>query len=78
MEKRKKKNWALRSDMPLYLQGPSNNRWGGHQRQCLVPYRQNTFGPASVCKVFTKEERERYVQEHGLQLATCEASGFDG
>ena len=63
---KKQKNWALRSDMPAHLQGPSNNRWGGHQRQCLVPYRQNTFGPASECKSFGKEQIAEWSRRNGF------------
>ena len=38
------------------LQGPSQNRFGGHQTQKLRGLKGNTYGPASPCRRLTGEE----------------------
>jgi hypothetical protein len=51
-----------------YLQGPPQNKFGGHRTRKIKGLRGNTFGPASPCYVYTKEEREaleRDLREKG-------------
>ena len=51
-----------------YLQGPPQNKFGGHRTSRIKGLRGNTFGPASPCYTFTKEEREdleRDLREKG-------------
>jgi hypothetical protein len=45
------------NDLPRELRGLSNNKYGGHQRQKMRPFKNSTFGPASKVKQFTPEER---------------------
>lgn len=40
---------------PIELQGPSQNRWGGHKTQRLRGFRGTTYG-ASPGRQWTKEE----------------------
>jgi hypothetical protein len=41
-----------------FLRGPPQNKFGGHRTRRIRGLRGNTFGPASPCYVYTKEERE--------------------
>ena len=41
------------SDMPYYLRGFSNNRWGGHKSNKMRGFRGSTYGPASKCRNIT-------------------------
>jgi len=34
-------------DMPMYLRGLSNNRWGGHKSNLMRGFRGATYGAAS-------------------------------
>ena len=43
------KNQKLQ-DMPPYLRGFSNNRWGGHQANRIRGFKGSTYGPASKGK----------------------------
>jgi hypothetical protein len=36
------------SDMPYYLRGFSNNRWGGHKSNKMRGFRGSKYGPASL------------------------------
>lgn len=49
--------------LPRYLQGPAQNRFGGLKTQIMRGFKGNTYGPASRCKVYTKEERQLLEQE---------------
>ena len=44
------------NDYPAHLQGPPQNKYGGHQTQRLRTY-GGKFGPASQVKIFTEAER---------------------
>ena len=51
-----------------YLQGPPQNKFGGHRTSRIKGLRGNTFGPASPCYSYTKEQREaleRILREKG-------------
>ena len=51
-----------------YLQGPPQNKFGGHRSSRIRGLRGNTFGPASPCYSYTKEQREaleRILREKG-------------
>jgi hypothetical protein len=48
-----------------YLQRPPQNKFGGHRTSRIKGLRGNTFGAASPCYVYTKEEREAF--EAGLR-----------
>ena len=51
-----------------YLQGPPQNKFGGHRTSRIKGLRGNTFGPAGPCYTYTKEEREaleRDLRENG-------------
>ena len=37
-------------DMPIYLRGFSNNRWGGHKSNQIRGFRGSTYGAASKGK----------------------------
>jgi len=37
-------------DMPVYLRGLSNNRWGGHQSNRIRGFKGSTYGAASKGK----------------------------
>ena len=37
-------------DMPTYLRGFSNNRWGGHQSNRIRGFKGSTYGAASKGK----------------------------
>jgi len=45
-------------DYEPFLRGPPQNKFGGHKTRKIRGLRGNTFGPASPCYVYTKEERE--------------------
>ena len=38
------------SDMPYYLRGFSNNRWGGHKSNRIRGFKGSTYGAASKGK----------------------------
>ena len=48
-----------------FLQGPPQNKFGGHRTSRIKGLRGNTFGAASPCYVYTKDEREAF--EAGLR-----------
>ena len=51
-----------------HLQGPPQNKFGGHRSSRIRGLRGNTFGPASPCYSYTKEQREaleRILREKG-------------
>jgi len=51
-----------------FLRGPAQNKFGGHKTRKIRGLRGNTFGPASPCYVYTKEQREaleRVLREKG-------------
>ena len=77
-QKQKKEGHSLRAsdykepkrlyEYKAYLQGPRQNKFGGHRTSRIRGLRGNTFGPASPCYVYTKEEREaleRDLREKG-------------
>ncbi len=41
------------SDMPFYLRGFSNKRWGDHKSNKMRGLRGTRYGPASECKRIT-------------------------
>ena len=45
-----------------HLQGPPQNKFGGHRSSRIRGLRGNTFGPASPCYSYTKEQREALEQ----------------
>src|SRR6478672_1823559 len=51
-----------------HLQGPPQNKFGGHRTSRIKGLRGNTFGPAGPCYTYTKQEREaleRILREKG-------------
>jgi hypothetical protein len=40
-----------------HLQGPSQNRFGGHKTQRICGLKGNTYGAAGPCRRYTAEER---------------------
>ena len=48
-----------------YLQGPPQNKFGGHRTSRIKGLRGNTFGPASPCYTYTEEEKAAF--EAGLR-----------
>ena len=56
------------SDMPYYLRGFSNNRWGGHKTNKMRGFRGNTYGPASKCRniTITPELQAEYQRKYVL------------
>ena len=40
-----------------HLQGPSQNRFGGHKTQRVCGLKGNTYGAAGPCRSYTAEER---------------------
>jgi hypothetical protein len=40
-----------------HLQGPSQNRFGGHKTQRICGLRGNTYGAAGPCRTLTAEEQ---------------------
>ena len=55
-------------DYEPFLRGPPQNKFGGHKTRKIRGLRGNTFGPASPCYVYTREEREaleRDLREKG-------------
>ena len=56
------------SDMPYYLRGFSNNRWGGHKRNKMRGFRGSTYGPASKCRniTITPELQAEYHKKYDL------------
>jgi hypothetical protein len=42
-----------------HLQGPSQNKFGGHQTQKICGLRGNTYGAAGPCYTFSPEERAK-------------------
>jgi hypothetical protein len=49
-------------DMPMYLRGLSNNRWGGHKSNRMRGFRGSTYGAASEVRhiPITSELRAKY------------------
>jgi hypothetical protein len=63
-KKPSKRNKPTRiEDLPPDLRGPAQNKYGGHNKRHISGYRGNTFGPASACKQFTKEEIAEYERK---------------
>ena len=56
-------------DMPPYLRGFSNNRWGGHKSNKMRGLRGSTYGPASKCRTITitPELQAEYQRKYDLQ-----------
>ena len=56
------------SDMPNYLRGFSNNRWGGHKSNKMRGYRGSKYGPASKCRTITitPEIQAEYQRKYDL------------
>src|SRR4029078_3556598 len=46
-----------------HLQGPPQNKFGGHSSSRIRGLRGNTFGPASPCYVYTQDAREALEQD---------------
>jgi hypothetical protein len=46
-------------EYPAHLQGPSQNKHGGHQSQRMRGLRGNTYGAAGPCHTFTAEEKAK-------------------
>ena len=57
------------SDMPNYLRGFSNNRWGGHKSNKMRGLRGSTYGPASRCRsiTITPEIQAEYKRKYDLK-----------
>ena len=57
------------SDMPNYLRGFSNNRWGGHKSNKMRGFRGSTYGPASKCRniTITPEIQAEYQIKYNSQ-----------
>ena len=51
-------------DMPMYLRGLSNNRWGDHKSNRMRGFRGSTFGAASEVRhiPITPELRAKYKE----------------
>ena len=58
-----KKIW---DSYPAELRGPSQNKFGGHETSRLRCYQNNTFGPASECKTYSKAAKAAWAAEHGF------------
>ena len=56
------------SDMPYYLRGFSNNRWGGHKSNKMRGFRGSKYGPASKCRniTITPELIAEYQRKYNL------------
>ena len=56
------------SDMPYYLRGFSNNRWGGHKSNKMRGFRGSKYGPASKCRTITitPEIQAEYQRKYDL------------
>ena len=56
------------SDMPYYLRGFSNNRWGGHKSNKMRGFRGSIYGPASKCRniTITPELQASYQRKYNL------------
>lgn len=61
----KKKRQTI-NDLERDLRGPAQNKYGGHQTQRMKVDRRNTFGPASKCYTYTKEEIARWAAQNGF------------
>ena len=46
-------------EYPAHLQGPTQNKYGGHQSQRMHGFRGNTYGAAGPCRRFTPEEKAK-------------------
>lgn len=57
-------------DMPLYLRGLPNNRWGGHKSNRMRGFRGSTYGPASEVRYIqiTPELRVEYDNHDSTKL----------
>ncbi len=51
------------NELPKHLQGPGQNRFGGHQTQRLRPFKGSSFGAASVGRSLSPDERKIVEQE---------------
>lgn len=58
-------------DMPMYLRGLSNNRWGGHKSNRMRGFRCFTYGAASEVRhiPITPELRAKYEQRDSSKQA---------
>ena len=54
------------SDMPYYLRGFSNNRWGGHKSNRMRGLKGTRYGPASECRriTITPELEAEYFEKY--------------
>jgi hypothetical protein len=50
-----------------HLQGPPQNRFGGHRTQQLCGLKGNTYGPAGPCRRLTPEERAKVEADLGAK-----------
>jgi hypothetical protein len=57
-------------DMPIYLRGLSNNRWGGHKSNRIRGFRGSTYGAASEVRhiQITPELQEVYENRESNKL----------
>ena len=51
-------------DMPMYLRGLSNNRWGGHKLNRIRGFRGSTYGAASEVRHIQITPESRVEYEH--------------
>lgn len=53
-------------DMPMYLRGLSNNRWGGHKSNRMRGFRGSKYGAASAVRhiPITPELRVKYEERY--------------
>jgi hypothetical protein len=61
-------------DYPMHLRGEPNNRYGGHNTNRMRGFKGNTYGPAGLCRAYSKQECRKVEEElrrRGL-LATDE------
>lgn len=51
--------------LPPHLRGPSQNRYGGQRTQRMRGFRNNTYGAAGPCRVFSREEQQAWLDARG-------------
>ena len=52
-------------DMPMYMRGLSNNRWGGHKSNRMRGFRGSTYGAASPVRHIPITQELRLQMESG-------------
>ena len=52
------------NDYPSELRGPPQNRFGGHKTQRIRGFRENTYGAASECVIYTDEQKQAWLTAH--------------